>query len=526
MGKSVDNLRDVSLELQRRLEGSTSLAHRKRCGQFFTPRPICQFMARLLAHPHKKQYKLLDPGAGVGSLTAAVCEEFSHVKSLQKLEVHLFETDPRARYFLEENMILCRRSFESTGHVMEYYIHGTDFIVALGEEFSKSKDLFPPEIAIGHFDGVIMNPPYFKIGKNSLHARLMASIVHGQPNIYALFMALAAHALHPGGQLVGITPRSFCNGLYFRDFRQWFLRRMSIEHLHLFESRTETFEEGILQESIITLARRSDKQASTIKVSTSIGAGIQAPATHQLVPASKVIDSPRNGYLIRIPTNNRDTEIMNMIESLPVCFAETGLRISTGPVVLFRAKEFLLEKMESKGAVPLFLPHNVKPFETVWPLQKPRKPIAFKACAASRRLLLPANNYVLVKRFSAKEERRRLTAGCFFGAWQSYEYVALENHLNYIYHGSRELSENEVYGIAALMNSALYDRYFRLMSGSTQVNATELRTLKFPPLDVIELLGNRVGESLPFNETVVEDIVLDTLDSLASVSSVPTESLA
>ena len=527
MGISVDNLLDVSQELQRRLEGSTSLAHRKRCGQFFTPRPICQFMARLLAHPHKQQYKLLDPGAGVGSLTAAVCEEFSHVKSLRKLEVHLFETDPKARRLLEKNMILCRRSLESAGHAMEYYIHATDFIVAAGEEFSKSQDLFPPETTIGHFDGVIMNPPYFKIGKNSLHARLMASIVHGQPNIYALFMALAAHTLRPGGELAAITPRSFCNGLYFRDFRKWFLRRMSIEHLHLFESRTETFEEaGILQESIITLARRSNKQSSTIKVSTSIGADIQGQVTHQLVPASKVIDSPRNGCLIRVPTNNRDTEIMNLIESLPVCFAETGLRISTGPVVLFRAKEFLLEKPEGMDTAPLLLPHNVKPFETVWPIQKQRKPTALKVCAASRRLLLPTKNYVLVKRFSAKEERRRLMAGCFLGTSQSYDFVALENHLNYIYHGSRELSENEVYGIAALINSTLYDRYFRLMSGSTQVNATELRTLKFPPLDAIELLGNRVCESLSFSETVLEDIVLDTLDSIGSVPSVLTESLA
>jgi adenine-specific DNA-methyltransferase len=403
-------------------------------------------------------------------------------------------------------------------------IHVEDFIVAVGAEFSGTRYMFRKENALGRFDGAIVNPPYFKIAKDSLHSRLMTSIVHGQPNIYAVFLALASNLLRPAGELVAITPRSFCNGLYFRGFRKWFLQRMSLEHLHVFESRTSTFKgAGVLQENIVTLARRSPVQSPVIRLSVSADGSVEKPPSYRSVPTAMVIDDSTNDFLIRIPANNRDAEVVETVESLPVRFAETGLRISTGPVVLFRAKEFLVEDPRGLDTVPLFLPHNVKPFETVWPIRKRDRPAAFRVSPVSRRLLLPARNYVFVKRFSAKEEHRRLTAGCFLISRHPYDYVAVENHLNYICHESRELSEDEVLGIAALLNSELYDRYFRVLSGSTQVNATEFRAIKFPPLNLIEALGKRIGRSLPLGETKLEDIVQETLAKAISASPVLVE---
>jgi adenine-specific DNA-methyltransferase len=514
-----------SQELQERFEAGTSQDHRKNRGQFFTPKPICQFMARLLTFPDG-DFRLLDPGAGVGALTAAVCNEFCRLGSSRCLEVHVFENDPKAVDLLAENMRACRVAAESAGHTMEYFIHATDFVEAVGKEFDKSRGLFSTDSGLGRFDAVIMNPPYFKIAKDSRHARLMASIVHGQPNIYAIFLALAADLLRPEGEMVAITPRSFCNGLYFRGFRKWFLRRMSLEHLHLFESRTETFQgAGILQESIITLARRSTVQSPVIRVSTSESGHVRESLPYQTVSAANVIEDATRDILIRIPMSDTDTDVMETIESLPVRFAETGLRISTGPVVMFRAKEFLVEEPHGRDTVPLLLPHNVKPFDTIWPVQKQRKPTAFRVCSASRRLLLSTRNYVLLKRFSAKEERRRLTAGCFLASRQSHDYAAVENHLNYIYHESRDLSENEVFGIAALLNSNVYDRYFRLLSGSTQVNATEMRTIKFPPLSLVEALGKRVVQTWPLGEAALDVVVQETLTEASAVSPVLAESL-
>jgi len=217
---------------------------------------------------------------------------------------------------------------------------------------------------------------------------------------------------------------------------------------------------------------------------------------------------------------------METVESLPVRFSESGLRISTGPVVMFRAREFLLQEVDGDDTIPLLLPHNVKRFETVWPVKKNNKPIAFRVCERSLSLVLATKNYVLLKRFSAKEERRRLVASCFFGSRQAKSFVALENHLNYIYRDRRELSEDETYGVAALLNSTLFDRYFRIISGNTQVNATELRSMKFPRLSTVARIGKRVMRLFPLSADEIEDVVLEELKVPASVEAAIMESLA
>jgi len=202
---------------------------------------------------------------------------------------------------------------------------------------------------------------------------------------------------------------------------------------------------------------------------------------------------------------------MEAVESWPDRFAELGLQVSTGPVVLFRAEEFLLAKPDGKETAPLIGPHNVRPFETVWPLEKRGKPTAFRVCAASVKHLVPTRNYVLLRRFSAKEERRRLTASWFLYSADAGPYLALENHINYVYHANRELTVDELFGLTALFNSALLDRYFRIISGNTQVNATEIRSIRYPAMKQVAMIGKRLktlGERQPAK---VEAIVLEAL---------------
>ena len=154
------------------------------------------------------------------------------------------------------------------------------------------------------------------------------------------------------------------------------------------------------------------------------------------IPASDIIDNSSGDYVIRIPEGEDDREDNAVGRILPAAFAETGLRISTGPVVLFRATEYLLADATDKTAVPLLHPHNVKPFATRWPLAKNGKHKAFKCCEDSLRLLVPTKNYVLIKRFSSKEEKRRLTAACLLKADFPFPYVGIENHVNYVYHAN------------------------------------------------------------------------------------------
>jgi adenine-specific DNA-methyltransferase len=62
-----------------------------------------------------------------------------------------------------------------------------------------------------------------------------------------------------------------------------------------------------------------------------------------------------------------------------------------------------------------------------------------------------------------------------------------------------------------LFNSALLDRYFRIISGNTQVNATEIRAIRCPPLDLVTKIGKRLKTLGGYQPTKVEGIVLETL---------------
>lgn len=249
--KAASDLLGFAASLQRDLDSRTSADQRKAQGQFFTPPSIARFMAHLFSSP-PSSFRILDAGAGTGILSAAVCARILSLRSPRSLEIVLFESDESVLPLLEENMRYCRSTLGRAGHRMSYTIEHADFVLANRPAFDQEK-LFAEAHPFAEFDAAIMNPPYFKLNKQSAYARALERIIHGQPNIYALFMATAAAMLRPGGELVAITPRSFCSGLYFQGFRRWFLNHMGLRYIHLFESRTDTFRDAnVLQESVIT----------------------------------------------------------------------------------------------------------------------------------------------------------------------------------------------------------------------------------------------------------------------------------
>lgn len=495
----------VAESVQKQHEATTPIQRRKEYGQFFTPISIARFMAGLFSSP-SGELRILDAGAGTGTLTAAVCDRILRLRSPRTVKAVLFETDSRVLPLLEKNMRSCCRLLQQAGHSMAYAIEHKDFVLD-NQEYLGQRSLFSDNLQLGSFDAIIMNPPYFKINKASPHAMAFEQVFRSQPNIYALFMATACTQLRPGGELVAITPRSFCNGLYFREFRRWFLSRMSLRHIHLFDSRTATFkDDNVLQESLITSWTLGAATPKVVQLTTSHGADFSDACRSNSYSYDRIIDDCQGNLIVRIPASPADAAIMEAVDSWPKRFTDCGLRISTGPVVVFRATKHLLQQIEP-NAVPLLFPHNVRAFETQWPLRKNGKPVAIRSCASSENLLIPTKNYVLLKRFSAKEEHRRLTASCFIpsrGDWPTR--VGVENHVNYIYHARRELTEPEVFGLAALLNSTLLDRYFRTLSGNTQVNATEIRAMPFPSLEIIARLGSAVAR--------LNDNTRDALDSL------------
>lgn len=489
-------------EQQAYLAASTE-GERKARGQFFTPWSVAAYMASLVRLP-QGSIRLLDPGAGAGALTVAFCERLLHERPSVQLHVDLFETDAKVLPHLHRSLAACQAALGNAGGAMTYQAHKTDFVPTMAPAPGQ---LFDDDIE--PYDAVIANPPYFKINKASPYAAVMPEIIHGQPNIYAIFLAIAAARLRDGGSMVAITPRSFCNGLYFRAFRRWLLDRVHIDRVHLFRSRTDTFREAnVLQESVITAATRTRRPALTSIISRSENRELTTLHEQEL-PASHVVCRTDPDRVIFLPETNEDAEVVKYAQAWKHPFEGVGLRISTGPVVMFRTKEFLLD--DGEQGVPLLSSHNVRRFETRWPVSKAKWPLAFADEPASQKHLVETRNYVLLKRFSSKEERRRLTAGCLLRRDQHHQRIAIENHLNYIYHAERELSEVETLGVASIFNSVFFDRYFRTLSGNTQVNATEVRALHFPPLVSVARIGERVKRSMLKEPANAEHLVLEEI---------------
>lgn len=493
---------EFAADQQRRFDSATSPTVRKQQGHFGTPSPIAEFMAGMFTDIPKGRVRILDPGAGVGILSAALCQRVLGLKSPRHLEVELWEANPDLVLYLRKTMDRCRKSLTMSGHKLDYTVCLDDFILA-----NTQKTLFKDGPAPS-FHLSITNPPYYKLRKESAQAKAMEHVVHGQPNIYAFFLAVAAELLLPGGQMVAITPRSYFSGSYFKKFRKWYFDRMKARHIHVFESRREAFtEDEVLQENVILLAEKGGGPTD-VTLTTSRGRNL-GDLERCAVPYDRVIDNLNGDHIVRVTTNTFEHEIVAALDALPRRFRDLGFEISTGPVVTFRSTEYLRDE-RSKDTAPLLWMHNVRPFVTRFP-PKNGKPTHILVDEGSKKLLVPAKRYVLLKRFTAKEEKRRLIAGIMEPTDSYSEWVGLENHLNYVYRNGANLERVEAVGLAAYFNSALVDRYFRAISGNTQVNATEIRTMPVPDERLLIRIGRQVDELEHRTPEAVERIVGQTL---------------
>lgn len=484
------NYADRLAELYSRNQG---VEKRKSKGQFFTPVQVASFMANMFDIKCDR-IRLLDPGAGTGVLSAAFCQRLLDSSHAFDLMIDTYEVDPKLLPFLRAVLESCKESLESKGFNVSYDIRDCDFILH-NEGYVNGNGLLWENREPVLYDFVIANPPYYKLNKNSPQASVMSDCVCGQPNIYTFFMALSANMLKPGGEMVFITPRSFCSGLYYKKFRQWFLANVELSHIHIFDSRKEIFEKDeVLQENIILKAAKKTVKAHSGKIVISTSKNRHFDKIKKLTVSDPgLILNKTEESFIKIPSSSVDFAVLNVIDKWPFKLRELGLEISTGPVVPFRAEKYLIKEPVDNGkSVPLLWMHNMKGMKTVWPTDKNKKHSSIEVTEGSKHLLLPVRNYALVRRFSSKEQSRRLHSSVFLKSEFPYEAIGIENHLNYIHRPGKDMSVDEAYGLSAILNTAIVDNYFRAINGNTQVNATDIRILPFPSLKDIRRIGQAV----------------------------------
>ena len=310
------------------------------------------------------------------------------------------------------------------------------------------------------------------------------------PNLYAAFLSLSVTALREGGQVVAITPRSFFNGPYFGAFRAHLLDSIALDRVHVFDSRSTVFADtGVLQENVIFAGTRG-AIPGVVELSVSHNHA-DTSCAHKVssrnVAYEEVVFPNDPHRFIRLATDANDTAVAEIVLSQPCSLTDLGLQVSTGRVVDFRSRH-ALSAVNRPGAVPLVYPGNLRDGGVLWP-RKIRKPQWFHPNDdKDRKMLLPEGWYTIVKRFSAKEERRRIVAS-FWSPLDNPGEVAFENHLNVFHVNGQGLDEDLAKGISVWLNSSVIDKFFRTFSGHTQVNATDLRTLRFPSGATLRALG-------------------------------------
>lgn len=472
---------------------------RKKYGQFFTSIETAVFMCSLFNIPDKKYIKILDPGAGSGILSAALIETLQN-KNFNEIELVCYENDTNILPLLKSNLDYLQQTSKIK---LIYHIIEKNYITSQAEDFNNS---ITDENAKNKYDLVIGNPPYLKIAKDAPEALAVPKICYGAPNLYFIFAAMSLHNLKQNGELVYIIPRSWTSGAYFKQFRKYFLTLGALEYVHLFVSRNKVFEqEQVLQETMIIKIKKTKERSSEITISTSLSNSDFTNINSFTAKYNEIVAG--DDLYVFLPSNNNELLVLKKMQKLHYTLPTIGLKMKTGLTVDFRNRE-LLTDVPNDSSVPIFYSQHIKNGTITFPINRGGEFIA----TSHSGLIQDNKNYLFIKRFTAKEEKRRLQCGIYLSSqFPKYKKISTQNKINFIDSISGTLSEEVIYGLYVLFNSSTYDKYYRILNGSTQVNSTEINTVPVPDLETIKQLGENLKKINDYSEVTCEKILETSL---------------
>ena len=291
--------------------------------------------------------RVIDPGAGVGSLSAAFIGAMCRSSPRPEvIALTVYEIDPVLVARLRVTLDLCRGAAREAGIRVDARVTSADFLeIGAGDLFSME--------AAERFDCAILNPPYRKIRTESRERKLLRRIGLETTNLYSGFVALTAKLLVPGGEMVAITPRSFCNGPYFEPFRGFFLQNMRFRRIHVFDARDAAFaDDRVLQENVVFRAQKTTDSCSDVVVSSSSDPKSTRICSRVIEHDELVRPGDPHAFIHIVPNGDGD-RVRRQMRGLEASLADLGLSVSTGRVVDFRAKEFLLPEPAPDSVPPV-----------------------------------------------------------------------------------------------------------------------------------------------------------------------------
>ncbi|KHK59961.1 N-6 DNA methylase [Burkholderia sp. A9] len=458
---------------------------RKQLAMFFTPPSLTR---RLLDDLSASGVdfavrKFCDPACGGAAFLAPIAMRMrdmlrergaSAAQILDHVQRHLLGFDKDAA--------LC----EMSKHFLLMVLH--DEVVATGErpkfQVHHGDSLLRAQRLLGTLDVVVCNPPFRKMPSAEVAHYLenFADIIEAQPNLYALFVALCVKLLAPGGTCALVTPTSFLSGQYFSKLRTFLLTQANVLSIGMVSDRLGVFID-VEQETALTLARR--EQAGHVPV-TEADVSVVARDGHYVNVGRCVL--PNSGTAWPIPRTESDVVLLKSAAKSRATLADYGYTPRIGAFVWNRDTRTTYPSAKSAAharggtAVPLLWSSDISPDGCLRFSGAPKanREHCFVNLGAKDHRSVVRRPSVLLQRVTSNDQPRRLVAAAVPRPLiETYGGFVGENHTVILEQVSLEpaLTPEE---LAQLLATPTVDRYFRCISGVTNVSVFELSQLRLP----------------------------------------------
>lgn len=290
------------------------------------------------------------------------------------------------------------------------------------------------------FDLVVGNPPYFQFRASPAFRQRFAAVISGRPNIFALFFQIGIEVLRPGGQLAFVVPPSMNNGAYFDRLRETILKHCAIEYLSV-HTANGLFPGAQTAVQILVLRR-----------------GAKDSGVHSFRRAQAEICFRRTVFA-------EDARSLKATFEGRKTLFELGYEAVTGSVVWNQHREKLRRK-RSPDTVPLVWPHTIrKEFRIVRQHRRPAWIKAFRQPLTGKAIVV---NRITGSVGSGEVRCALIPAGTRFLA---------ENHVNVIRRHGRFDARVGWTGLLTRLREEDMAKRVQMLTGNTQVSATELTHL-------------------------------------------------
>lgn len=214
------------MTLEQKYIASTSLDHRKRYAQFFTPKKIAEFMCQWVLQG-KQKTRVLEPAYGLGI--------FSRI--------------------LAQNATLPIDAYEIDGQIFASAITARPKGVNL-----RNEDYFASDWN-AKYDAIVCNPPYLKFHDYDNATYIpnvnnhLGTKLNGFTNLYTLFLLKSIAQLQEGGRLAYIIPSEFLNSDYGVEVKHALIESNTLHHIIVVDFTECAFDDALTTACILLCER-------------------------------------------------------------------------------------------------------------------------------------------------------------------------------------------------------------------------------------------------------------------------------